>query len=86
MVRADVTHATHRDERDLALDRTPGTATSLTCVDEDSVCCAVCGAPAREYDEHPVRPGSDTRVTRVLCSSLICPTNLQEQPEVRTLS
>jgi hypothetical protein len=54
-------------------------------MDEDSVCCAVCGAPAREYDEHPVRPGSVTRVTRVLCSSLICPTNLQEQPEIRTV-
>jgi hypothetical protein len=54
-------------------------------MDEAGVRCAVCGAPAREYGEHPVRPGSDSTVTRVVCSSLICPTNLQEQPEVRTV-
>ena len=59
----------------MAVDRTPVDGATVTFVPSDQLSCATCGAPAVvvEHQEPPLR----TPVARTICTSLICPTNLE---------
>jgi hypothetical protein len=47
----------------------------VTAESPDVLTCAICGAPAQTFDEHAV--GAAARVATVICSSLLCPSNLE---------
>jgi hypothetical protein len=70
-------------ERPVAVDRTHVDTASVASVPPERLSCTTCGAPALVvvHPEPPLR----APVPHVVCSSLICPTNLEGYDDVERL-
>jgi hypothetical protein len=56
---------------------------TVTPVPSEQLTCPTCGAPAVAIEHH--EPPLRTPVPRVVCTSLICPTNLEGLDDVEEL-
>jgi hypothetical protein len=70
-------------ERPVAVDRTHVDPATVASVPPEHLSCTICGAPALVvvHREPPLR----APVPHVVCSSLICPTNLEGYDDVEPL-
>jgi hypothetical protein len=67
----------------VAVDRTPVDGATVSPVPSEQLSCATCGAPTAVVEHH--EPPLRIPVPRIVCTSLICPTNLEGLDDVDEL-